>query len=71
MERHLFLPNSNINLERLQKIDAEIGIGIPEVIYEGKSKNITKKLQNWLLQLIRYQLKNTPSLESYFKNQVY
>ena len=67
MERHLFLPNSNINLERLQKIDAEIGIGIPEVIYEGKSKNITKKAAKLASSIDPLSAKNTPSLESYFK----
>ena len=67
MERHLFLPNSNINLERLQKIDAKIGIGIHEVIYEGKSKNITKKAAKLASSIDPLSAKNTPSLESYFK----
>ena len=67
MERHLFLPNSNINLERLQKIDAKIGIGIHEVIYEGKSKNLTKKAAKLASSIDPLSAKNTPSLESYFE----
>ena len=67
MERHLFLPNSNINLERLQKIDAKIGIGIHEVIYEGQSKNLTKKKEKLASSIDPLSAKNTPSLESYFE----